>query len=149
MGQMKLSKKNNDIQSAIRRALAFGTPLGSLLVGLAAQSNAAQDTKDMALSGEIRSVATNAVNETKVTQPVVMGKMRITPRPLAGVPMKLPCKPTVPEGKYYVKAGDTLTKIASEYKTTVAELKRLNGFDDERANRIKVGEVINVAEPKK
>lgn len=147
---MKLNKNNKDTQSAIRKALTAGATLGSLLVGLSAQSNAAQEHACVAPGGD-EPATTNTVNEAKANRPIVMGKMLVTPRPLAGrhlagEPLReLP----VPEGKYRVRNGDTLTKIASLHKTTVEELKRLNGFDDERANRIKAGEVIKIAEPKK
>jgi len=149
---MKLTRKSKDTQVAIRKALVSGAALGSLLAGLAAQSKAAQGTDCLSL-GRDMPVTTNAVSEVEAKQPVVVGKrpivkgmIKITPRRLAGVPMQLPRDPPVHAGMYRVRAGDTLTKIARENKTTVSELKRLNGFDDERANHIKAGEVIKVAE---
>ena len=42
----------------------------------------------------------------------------------------------------------TLSKIAKAHGTTVAELKRLNGFDDVRANNLIAGEIIKVPQPK-
>lgn len=43
---------------------------------------------------------------------------------------------------YIVKAGDTLTKIAREHKTTIATLKKINNIKN--ANLIKVGQVIKL-----
>ena len=40
------------------------------------------------------------------------------------------------------------SKIAKTHGTTVAELKRLNGFDDARANKLIMGEVIKVPSQK-
>ena len=45
------------------------------------------------------------------------------------------------------KDGDTLTKIAKAHGTMVAELKKLNGFDDKRADRLKANEIIKVPVP--
>lgn len=41
-----------------------------------------------------------------------------------------PTKPTTAENVYIVKKGDTLSKIARDNKTTVAELVRINGIKD-------------------
>lgn len=52
-------------------------------------------------------------------------------------------KPVVVEPRYYiVKWGDTLGKIAKTYKTTVAELVKLNNITD--ADKIYVGQKIRV-----
>ena len=59
----------------------------------------------------------------------------------------VPPTPPLPVGLYRVKYGDTLVKIAETYGTTVAELKSLNGFDDARANKLIMGEVIKVPSP--
>ena len=56
--------------------------------------------------------------------------------------------PPLPPGQYRVKYGDTLSKIAKAHGTTVAELKRLNGFDDVRANNLIAGEIIKVTPQK-
>ena len=114
------------------------------------------ETEEFALGGAIAPIeepaAKNAANEAKTKRPVVMGKLPArmvgsrTPRAIAGVPWHE--EERLPAHLYRVKPGDTLTKIARDKATTVAELKRINGFDDERANRIITGEVIKVAEPK-
>ena len=82
---MKFTKKSNSTLSAIRRAMTSGTALGSLLVGLTAQSNAAQESDCEGLGG-VMPAMTNSANEAKGNQPVLMGKMRITLRPVAGAP---------------------------------------------------------------
>lgn len=51
-------------------------------------------------------------------------------------------KPAKQEKFHVVKSGDTLTKIARQYKTTVATLRKLNGIVD--ASKIKVGELIKL-----
>ena len=52
---------------------------------------------------------------------------------------------TIPEGKpdtYTVVKGDTLTKIAKKFNTTVSELVDLNGIKDK--NKIQVGQVLKL-----
>ena len=52
-------------------------------------------------------------------------------------------KTTSKQEKFYVvKAGDTLTKIAKQHKTTIPALKKLNKIAD--ASKIKVGDVIKL-----
>lgn len=43
---------------------------------------------------------------------------------------------------YSVKSGDTLTQIASTFKTTVEKIKNLNGLAS--ANKIKVGQILKI-----
>lgn len=52
-------------------------------------------------------------------------------------------KGDLPPGKYRVKNGDTLEKIARAHQTTVQVLKELNGMS---SDKIVVGKVINVPE---
>jgi len=165
---MKLSKKNAARQSAIHRAIASGKTLGGLLVGLTAatvvggckeaspsrtqgsyprsqqQANATnEDTEEFVTGGAIAEpepeptqVKPNAVRERQDKEIVLGGK----PLP--------PSAPPLPQDQYRVKGGDTLTKIAKTHGTTVAELKRLNGFDDVRANKLIAGEIIKVPQSK-
>lgn len=51
-------------------------------------------------------------------------------------------KPKPTTSTYKVKSGDTLSGIASKYKTTVANLQKLNGIKN--ANHIQVGQVLKV-----
>lgn len=50
--------------------------------------------------------------------------------------------PTVPNGTYAVKRGDTLWAISSKYSTSVASLKRLNGL---KSDMIYVGQKLKVS----
>ena len=57
--------------------------------------------------------------------------------------------PTVPrdtfaEGGYVIKSGDTLSQIAKDNNTTVAELARLNGIED--VNKIYAGQKLNLGQ---
>ena len=74
----------------------------------------------------------NAVRERRGKEIVLGGKPSTSP------------PPPLPPGQYRVKYGDSLSKIAKTHGTTVAELKRLNGFDDMRANNLIAGEIIKV-----
>ena len=139
-----LTKKNKDRQDAIRKAIASGMRLSGLIVALTAQTNAASEVCRSALVGKISSekcsTTSNAVNE------VTSGNQRrfLMGEPASRIPGRMSLTSITKRGEYRVQQGDTLGKIARKYKTTVANLKRLNGFDDDRANRIKVGEVIKV-----
>jgi len=53
-------------------------------------------------------------------------------------------KVSVNTGTYTVKSGDTLSKIASSYKMTVAQLATLNNITN--VNMIKVGQVLKVTQ---
>ena len=168
---MKLSKKNATRQRVLQKAIASGKTLGGLLVGLTAatvvggckdpspastmgsyprpqqQANAkGENVGEFTTGGEIAvpeptplQPKPNAVREQR-GKPATMGKM-----PVRG---RMPPAPPLPPGQYRVKYGDTLSKIAKAHGTTVAELKRLNGFDDVRANNLIMGEIIKVPQPK-
>ena len=152
---MKLSKKGAAIQQAIHDALASGKALGGLLVGFAAtvagcregytpahtmgrfpdsryqENTKNEDTEELVTAGVILLPEDNDVKPEQadaVPPPVFMDKL--------------------PDGCYRVQIGDTLTQIAKAHGTSVAELKRLNGFDDYRADRIWDGEVIKVPQSK-
>ena len=160
---MKLSKKGAAVQRAIHDAIASGKALGGLLVGFAAtvagcgehhspahtmgrfpdsryQENAKnEDTEEFVTGGEIAVPGStppqpkpNVVRERLDKESVLVGK-----------PLPLPA-PSLPAGRYRVKHGDSLTKIAKTHGTTVAELKGINSFDDKRANSLISGEIIKV-----
>ena len=58
-------------------------------------------------------------------------------------PKSSKAKPAANQEKFHVvKAGDTLTRIAKQYKTTVATLKKLNKIAD--ASKIKAGDLIKL-----
>ena len=161
---MKLTKKNARRLKAIQKALASGKGLGGLLVGLAAATvtagcngripffttagkpaNFHNEVPDVFVTeGEVPELpeppepaTTNAANETKDAVPGPPGKIGPPPQNL----------PPLPPGQYRVTDGDTLTKIAKAHGTTVAELKKLNGFDDKRADSLKAEEIIKVPVP--
>ena len=159
---MRLSKKNAARQRVLQKAIASGKTLGGLLVGFVAtvtgcgrhspastmgrfpdpnyQENATNENAEVLVTeGEIpeqKSPTPNAVRERRGKEIVLGGKPSTSP------------PPPLPPGQYRVKYGDTLSKIAKAHGTTVAELKRLNGFDDVRANNLIAGEIIKVPQPK-
>ena len=165
---MKLSKKNAARQRALQKAIASGKTLGGLLVGLTAatvvggcqtpartmgsyprpqqQANAtSENVGEFVTQGAIAVPGKIAVPKPQTPQPPpnAVRERRGNEIVLGGV-----VPPPLPPGLYRVKYGDTLSKIAWTHVTTVAELKRLNGFDDMRANNLVAGEIIKVPQPK-
>ena len=163
---MKLSKKNAARQRVLQKAIASGKTLGGLLVGLTA-ATVVGGCKDPSPASTMGSYPrpqqqANATSENVgefVTEGAIAVPKPQTPQPkpnavrerrgkeivLGGKPLS---PPPLPPGQYRVKYGDTLSKIAKAHGTTVAELKRLNGFDDVRANNLIAGEIIKVPQPK-
>jgi LysM repeat protein len=164
---MKLSKKNAARQRALQKVIASGKTLGGLLVGLTAatvvggckepspartmgsyprpqqQANAtSENVGEFVTQGVIAAPGNIAVPKPKTPQPKpnAVRERRGNEIVLGGV---VP-PPPLPPGQYRVQYGDTLSKIAKAHGTTVAELKRLNGFDDVRANNLLMGEIIKV-----
>lgn len=45
---------------------------------------------------------------------------------------------------HVVKAGETLSSIARKYGTTEQKLRKINGFDNKAANRIRIGQKIKI-----
>ena len=168
---MKLSKKNRARQRAIQKTIASGKALGGLLVGLTA-ATVVGGCKESSPSRTMGSYPrpqqqANATNENTgvfVTEGAIAVPKTTTPPPMPNavweqrgetittmgiMPARgtVPPTPPLPVGLYRVKYGDTFAKIAKAHGTTVAELKRLNGFDDARANSLIMGEVIKVPSP--
>lgn len=46
--------------------------------------------------------------------------------------------------KYTVKAGDTISTIAAQYKINWLTLAKANGLDESTANSIKIGQVLTI-----
>lgn len=157
---MKLSKKNAARQRAMHKAISSGKALGGVLVGLAAVTAAScrgnpPPTHTMGLY--VPPARANTVNESRQVhtlpgapaKPNAVRERRdapAVPGKLVRLPERREPQPTLPAGQYRVKRGDTLEKIAKSQGKTVEELKRLNGFDEKRAARIKEGEVIKVSD---
>ena len=171
---MKLSKKNAARQRVLQKAIASGKTLGGLLVGLTAatvvggckdpspastmgsyprpqqQANAtSENVGEFVTGGAIAEpeAITEPKPKTSQPKPNAVRERRGKEIVLGGKPLSPP-PPPLPPGQYRVKYGDTLSKIAKAHGTTVAELKRLNGFDDVRANNLIAGEIIKVPQPK-
>ena len=126
-------------QRSVARMLKAGKPLAGLLVGLSSTLGAAErELSGLAIRGEPGPIVTTTNKVSEVRERPIRG--RIAP-PVRATEMP----PAVPEGFYRVAYGDTLTKIAKKFGTTVGDLKRLNGFDDVRANALKADEVIRIA----
>jgi murein DD-endopeptidase MepM/ murein hydrolase activator NlpD len=66
------------------------------------------------------------------------------PKPVAAKPAAKPAAAKKPaaNGTYTVVSGDTLTRIASQFGTTVAKLVEINGIKN--ANLINVGQVLKL-----
>ncbi len=161
---MKLSKKNAARQRALQKAIASGKTLGGLLVGLTAatvvggcREPSPARTMGSYPSPQQQATATSENVGEFVTQGAIAVPKPKTPQPMPnavwerqgkeivlGGKLLPPPAPQLPPGQYRVKDGDTLSKIAKAHGTTVAELKRLNGFDDVRANNLIMGEIIKV-----
>ena len=168
---MKLSKKNAARQRVLQKAIASGKTLGGLLVGLTA-ATVVGGCKDPSPASTMGSYPrpqqkANATSENVgefVTGGAIAEPEDITePKPKTSQPKPNAVRerrgneivlggvvppPPLPPGQYRVKYGDTLSKIAKAHGTTVAELKRLNGFDDMRANNLIAGEIIKVPQTK-
>ena len=127
-------------QRSVARMLKAGKPLVGLLVGMSSTLGVAAEraSPGPALVGMPRPIVTTTNKVSEVRERPIRGM--IAP-PVRATEMP----PAVPEGFYRVAYGDTLTKIAKKFGTTVDDLKRLNGFDDVRANALKAGEMIRIA----
>lgn len=94
----------------------------------------AQEAKDFAKKPSVKTRKTNPIPVHTFTPP-----KRSKPVRIDSTASK---KPQKPEKYYIVKAGDTLTKIARDNRTTVATLKKLN--DLKNANLIRIGQLIRL-----
>ena len=90
----------------------------------------------------VEAAAATASVETPESDPVLPAPVHgAKPVVVAPAPAKpVASKPT--SVTYTVKSGDTLSKIATQHKTTVAALVKLNGIKD--ANKINVGQVLKL-----
>ncbi len=85
---------------------------------------------------------------SSASRPTVRPQIRITPAPAQDVPATATAfarrsVPTAtPPGLYIVKAGDTLSRIADEFQTTIDEIMTLNSLAD--PNLIEVGQTLRI-----
>ena len=78
--------------------------------------------------------------------PVVDGRRAAVPKPAVATPaVPAAPAPSVPEGSYLVKKGDTLYSIALEHGADYREVAQWNNLDD--PTRILVGQVLRVTPP--
>lgn len=108
----------------ISKWVKAGKSLSGLLLGLSAGCTYQESSVQHAAAGAAANPMTNEVR--LVEDEVIMGELE-------------PAFET-----YTVQAGDTLYKIASQFKTTVSVLKELNSLDDKRANQLHVGQCLFV-----
>ena len=144
---MKLSKKNAARQRALQKVGGCAAPTMGICPRPQQQANAtSENAGEFVTQGAIAAPGNIAVPKPKTPQPKpnAVRERRGNEIVLGGV---VP-PPPLPPGQYRVQYGDTLSKIAKAHGTTVAELKRLNGFDDMRANNLIMGEIIKVPQPK-
>jgi hypothetical protein len=123
-------------RSATGAGLAIAAVLALSAVVLA-RLPGAPDATDSPLSG----VA--GVKATPTAPPMPTPAPRATPTPTAAAAMATPAPTATPEPSprtYTVQPGDTLSGIAAQFDTTIAELVRLNDIDD--PGSIKIGQVL-------
>jgi LysM repeat protein len=82
-------------------------------------------------------VSDRFVDALPIGKDAVASALTPTPTPLPTVDPNSP-----PSKTYVIKAGDSLSSIATKFKTTVAKLMSLNGIKN--ANLISVGQKIKL-----
>jgi LysM repeat protein len=120
-------------QKRFQRIVVFSVAaVAALLVVLLIEGCMAEHSKastDNTISATEKPSAKVAIPDTKpaITLPV----KPITPPTATSAAVKPSTSPTVssPESIYVVKPGDNLTRIAKLHRTTVSELKALNGLN--------------------
>ena len=143
MKKVPLNPEHRAGQKKIRKMLAAGLPLAALMSGLAGcDSLFARTAGDPPRpeEPEVRE-GKGAVRGKMPAEPArpAVSQERINP-PVAGRMMVEPPGPAV----HVVKKGDTLGSIARKYGITVGKLKKLNGFTDQQADRLTVGQKIKL-----
>ena len=86
--------------------------------------------------------AIEAANPTVNPLKLQIGQKLVLPPPQAATPPTAAA--VVDPNVYVVKSGDTLSRIANNYKTTVKELKSINGLTTDRIN---VGQKLKLPPP--
>ncbi len=121
--KFKLQKSGRRKQDSIQDAVRSGLPLAGLLA-VAALAGCATDSAEEPLEVEVIDV--------------------LCDESVAGFVWHY--QPELPQetGVYVVREGDTLSRIAREYRVPLETLRTMNRFSSEEANRLKVGQEIIV-----
>lgn len=142
-------KRRLSTDSNIRDVTSRATPSGSKTVDPAAlpsalaaaakrrseelRSNALPGRKTSGDEGFKSAISQAAANKTKLqTAKTTADLAQRMP-----IPRPSPIAPKTASSEYSIKSGDTLSKLAKTYGTTVAELQRINKISD--PNRIRAG----------
>ena len=119
----KLNRKDQSKQSKLRKMLASGLPLSALLSGLLGCTTGCVFTRT---TGDVPNPNPETSSpQAKPRDDYMVGRM---PGPSV----------------YQVRKGDTLQSIAKRNGMTVEQLKKLNGFNDQSASSLKVGQKIRI-----
>ena len=94
------------------------------------------------------------MRETQAVEPVAPIRAEAAPRGARGVPAAAPAASPKGEGDTYtVRRGDTLSKIAKEYKPESATLEQMlvalfrsneSAFDGKNMNRLRAGQILTI-----
>lgn len=120
---MDLPAKSRKTQAKIRRLIAAGIPLATLLAAGTTVSGA-----------DVKSYKTPGLPPPPAKQMPVVG--------LIAMPQQYPLPPT-----YVVKRGDTLFAIAQKHNVSVKVLRKLNNLSEEEAEKLSVGQKILLPQP--
>jgi LysM repeat protein len=108
-----------------------------------------QSGETISTIAKLYGTTTNAVlqaNGLKANTIISIGQELVIPLPIADTSTPTPTlTPSPTPFMYTIKTGDTLSAIASRYKTTVEALMQANGISD--ATRIRAGTKIQIVQP--
>ncbi len=96
-------------------------------------ANPEATARKLLMVGDVLVIPSNASNA-----PV----RNVAPKQVATQAATTPAPATT--GSYRIVSGDTLSKVARKYKTSLGELKRINKMDDKAASNLRVGQQIIV-----
>ncbi|MDD3885301.1 MAG: LysM peptidoglycan-binding domain-containing protein [Victivallaceae bacterium] len=128
----KLGKKVAPKQSVLKKSIKLGIPLAGLFAALPL-AGMGENASATAVDGD------TAMPPKRSGANAVRGEMPVTGEPI----LVLPQATTV----YVVKSGDTLSKIAVKYNTSVEKLKELNQLSGNQADKLQHGQKLIVPTP--